>query len=72
MSGLISEPEFKKGSAIIFEYKKSNNGRKYTCRIKNIQTIDNETWVVDELHGTCFSSSFKPTDVIVWETYRAR
>jgi len=57
------EETFPLGNLVTYEYFSANDGRKYVCKIIGYR----DGWVLDENSGTCFSSSFRPENAIIWE-----
>lgn len=57
------EEQFPIGNLITYEFRRPNDGRKHLCKVIGHK----DGWVLDENAGNCFSSSFRPEDVIIWE-----
>lgn len=60
---------FEEGDYVIYELIKPNDGRKYICRVIG---TNSDGWVIDANGGTCFSSSFRPQDIIIHEHGKKR
>ncbi len=67
MNNTGNQSIFDIGDWVVYELKCSNSGRKYTC----IVVGEKDGWILDREHGTGFSSSFRPDEVIIWEHGKA-
>lgn len=57
---------FNKGDIITFEYRRPNDGRRWSCLFDK----EEDGWVKDQRSGTDLqhlSSSFRREDVVIWE-----
>ena len=59
----MEEVKIQIGDIVIYEYKNSGTGRKYTCNVIGF----NGEWIKDVNHHLSSSQSFRVKDVIIWE-----